>query len=217
VGGVCLGPGVYGDGAAAFAGGVFEQAVGELQRGGAVGAHGLVEAVVEQDVGAAAAAEVASHASCDEGYHALGAEGLPIEGHCVPLHGSEAEFGGDAQGCRAASAVREADVADGSAEHVFESLVAAAEFFADAAGGLDGEPRVGHGVVGNEVAGGVDGTDDVWTQTNELADHEEGGADVMLREYVEELWRGSVVGAVVVGEGYFFGVVAGDEGVAEEL
>jgi len=73
------------------------------------------------------------------------------------------------------------------------------------------------GVVADEVAGGVDATDDLGTLADEAADHEEGGAGVVEGEEVEESVGGDVVGAVVVGERGLVGVVAGDDGVAEEL
>ncbi len=55
------------------------------------------------------------------------------------------------------------------------------------------------------------------TLTDEAADHEEGGLGVVAGEEIEERVGGNVVRAVVVGERYFCGVVAGDYGVAEEL
>ena len=66
----------------------------------------------------------------------------------------EAERAGDAKDGGAASSVGCAEVADGDAEGVFEEGVATGEFFADAGGGLPGEPGVGHGMVADEVARG---------------------------------------------------------------
>ena len=98
------------------------------------------------------------------------------------------------------------------------ACVAGGELFADAGFGLPGEPGVGHGVVADEVAGGGDGSRTMWGRwTDEAADDEEGGADVVAGEDFEEALGGDVVGAVVVGEGDFVGVGRGDEGFAEEL
>ncbi len=74
-----------------------------------------------------------------------------------------------------------------------------------------------HGVVADEVAGGGYGSGDGGALADEAADHEEGGADVVLREDFEEALGGEVVGAVVEGEGDLGGVGAGDEDFAEEL
>ena len=65
------------------------------------------------------------------------------------------------------------------------------------------EPGVGLGVVADEVAGGVDAADDLGTLADEAADHEEGGAGVVLGEEIEECVGGDVVRTVVVGEGDF--------------
>ncbi len=49
------------------------------------------------------------------------------------------------------------------------------------------------------------------------SDEEEGGAEAVLREEVEEAPGPGIVGAVVVGEGELRGIVSGDQGAAEEL
>ncbi len=72
-------------------------------------------------------------------------------------------------------------------------------------------------MVADGVAGGGYGAGDGWALADEVSDHEEGGADVVAGEKFEERIGGNVVGAVVVGERYFVGVAAGDDGVAEEL
>jgi len=63
----------------------------------------------------------------------------------------------------------------------------------------------------------VDATDNLATLADEAADHEERGASVVEGEDVEESVGGDVVGAVVIGERGFVGVVPGDDGVAEQL
>ena len=72
-------------------------------------------------------------------------------------------------------------------------------------------------MVADEVAGGGDGSGDGWALADEAADHEEGGADVVLGEDFEQALGGDVVGAVVIGEGDLVGIVAGDEDSSEEL
>ena len=74
-----------------------------------------------------------------------------------------------------------------------------------------------HGVVADEVPGSVHSADDLGALVDEVADHEERGADVVAREDFEELHRGGVVGSVVIGEGDLVGIPASDESAAEEL
>src|ERR1700730_6100449 len=106
---------------------------------------------------------------------------------------------------------------DRSSESVFECAVAAGELFADAGGGLPGEPGVCHGVVADEVSGGGYGAGDVRALTDEAADHEEGRADVVAAEECEESFGSDVVGAVVVGEGDLARALRGDQDFAEDL
>jgi hypothetical protein len=216
-GGSDLSPGVYGDGADAFAGEAVEERGGGFDGGGAVGADALLVAVVEKDVGRGGVAACAGEASGDVGDDGFGGDGAPVVTHGVPLDDLEAEFFGGAEDCGAAGSVGRAEIVDGSADGVFEGLVAGAKLFADDAGGLEAEPGVGLGVVANQMTSRVDTADDLGTLAHEAADHEEGGAGVVLGEEVEEGVGGDVVGAVVVGEGCFVGVGAGDDGVAEEL
>ncbi len=75
--------------------------------------------------------------------------------------------------------------------------------------GVPGEPGVGHGVVADEVACGGDLADEGGALADEVADEEEGGADVVAGEDFEELRGGGGVGAVVVGEGDFVGLWRG--------
>ncbi len=110
-----------------------------------------------------------------------------------------------------------AQVVDGRADGVFKRTVAVAELLADDAGGLEAEPGVRLGVVADEVAGGVDAAHDLRSLRNEAADHEERSASIVLGEEIEESVGRDVVRAVVVGERYFVGVAAGDDGMAEEL
>ena len=145
------------------------------------------------------------------------ADGQPVFCDDVPLDRSEAERAGDAEDGGSARSVGCAEVADGDAEGVFEDGVAAGELLADAGGGLPGEPGVGHGVVADEVSGCGDGADDLRALTDVAADEEEGGADVVAGEDVEKALGDDVVGAVVVGEGDFVGIAAGDEDFAEDL
>jgi len=144
-------------------------------------------------------------------------DGLPVAGEEVPLYGGEVELVRDAKDCGTTGAVGGAEVADGSAERVFDCGVAVCEFFADAGGGLPGEPGVGHGVVADEVSGGCDGASDGGTLLDVAADEEERGAGVVAGEDFEETFGGDVVGTVVVGEGDFVWVLAGYEDFAEYL
>lgn len=109
------------------------------------------------------------------------------------------------------------EVADGCTQGVFEGCVAAGEFFADAGGGLPGQPGVGHGVVADEVAGCGDGSGKVGTLADEATDEEEGGADLVAGEDFEEAFGGGGVGTVVVGEGDLVGIGARSEDFAEDL
>jgi hypothetical protein len=194
----------------------------ENERGGFYGGEaGLAEAgvaaVVEEEVGGAVASLIASDAAGDAGGYGGGVYGLPVLYEEVPLDGGEAQLTGDAEDGGAACPVGGTEVVDGGAEGVFEGFVAGGELFADAGFGLPGEPGVGHGVVADEVAGGGYGSGDVGTLKDVAADHEEGGAGVVAGEKLEEALGGVVVGAVVVGEGYFVGVGRGYEDLAEEL
>ena len=103
---------------------------------------------------------------------------LPVIGEDVPLDRSEAELTGDAKDDGTARSVGCAEVADRSAERVFEDGVAVGELLADAGRGLPGEPGVGHGVVADEMSGRGDGAGDLRALTNVAADEEEAGADV---------------------------------------
>ncbi len=174
-------------------------------------------AVVEKDVGAGVVALCTLTAAGDVGDDAAGGDGLPVIAHGVPLNDLEAEFFGGAEDHGSAGAVGWAEIVDGRADGVLEGLVAGAELFADCTGGLEAEPGVGLGVVAQEMAGGVDSADYLGALAYEAADHKEGGAGVAFGEEFEERVGGTVVGAVVVGEGYFVGVAAGEDGVAEEL
>lgn len=110
-----------------------------------------------------------------------------------------------------------AEEADGCAEGVFEGGVAAGELFADAGGGLPGQPGVGHGVVADEMASGGDGAGEVGTLADEVPDEEEGGADLMAGEDFEKALGGGGVGAVVIGEGDLVGIRPGYDDLAEDL
>ncbi len=147
----------------------------------------------------------------------VGADRLPVLAHHVPLHGRQAQFCGGAQDSRAARAVGWAEVADRRAEGIFEGRLQARELFADDARGLPCEPGMRLRVVADQVPGGVDAADELRALADEAADHEEGRARVVGGQHLEQRFGGGVVGAVVVGQRGFVGVVAGDECVAEEL
>ena len=212
-----LNPGVYGNRANILLGEPLEELGGGLNSRGAVDSDALLMAVVKKNVGAGVVALRALHAAGNVRDDVVGRDGLPVVAHGVPLNDLEAELCGDAEDHGAAGSVGRAKVVDGSANGVFERAVAGAELFANDARGLEAEPGVGLSVVANEMAGGVDAADDLGTQADEAADHEEGGAGVVAVEDVEERIGGEVVGAVVVGERGFVGVAASDDGVAEEL
>jgi len=76
---------------------------------------------------------------------------------------------------------------------------------------------MGEGVIADEVSGGADAAGEVAAVADETSDEEEGGADVVAGEDVEQLFGAGVVGTVVVGEGVFDGVAAGEECSAEDL
>ena len=162
-------------------------------------------------------AAVLAYSALDAVEDDVGGDGLPVLTYDVPLDRGEAEFAGCAEDIGAAGSVGRPEVVDGGAEGVLNCGVGVGEFWPDAGCGLPGQPGVVHGVVADEVAGGGDGSGDGWALADEAADHEEGGADLMLREDFEEALGGDVVGAVVVGEGDLVGIGAGDEDFSEEL
>ena len=74
-----------------------------------------------------------------------------------------------------------------------------------------------HGVVADEMPGCGDGADDVRTLTDEVADEEESGMDVVRGEKVEEPFGDDIVGAVVVGQCDLIWIAGSDEDFAEDL
>ena len=98
-----------------------------------------------------------------------------------------------------------------------EECVAVGEFLTDAGGGLPGEPRVGHRVIADEVAGGGDSAGDLRALTDVAPDKKKGGADVVDGEDVEKALGDDVIGAVVVGERDFVWIAAGYKYFPEEL
>ena len=210
-------PGVDSNDAASVGNELRQELVSCLDGGSAVGAHSLVVAVVEQDIGSSSALAHSFEAPLHFTQYAGGTNRSPVIAHHVPLHERKAEFARDAQHGGAACAVRRTHVEDGSAEDILERLTAAAKLLTDDAVRLPGEPGVRHGVVANQVTGGVDGPSDLRPLAHEAANHEERSADVVAREYVEELHGRGIVGTVVVGKGDLGWVVSGDEGAAEEL
>jgi hypothetical protein len=179
--------------------------------------NAVLAAVVEQDVCARVSPLGAMEAAVDVSDDLRRTDRRPVVAHDVPLDELEAELGGDVEDGWTPRSVGRAEVADWSAERVFESLIAGAEFFADDARGLEAEPGMRVGVVADEVAGGMNSADDVRALTDEAADHEESSAGFVAGENVEQPVGVGVVGAVVVGEGDFFGIATRDEGATEEL
>ena len=212
-----LAPGIDCDGACALAGETPEESGSGLDGGPTVGADALLVAVVEKDVGAGVVALGTLSAAGDVLDDALGRDWLPVVTHRVPLDDLEAELFGGAEDHRAPGAVGRPKIVYRSADGVFESLVAGAEFFADDAGGEEAQPGMGLSVVADKMTGSVDAANDLGALANEAANHEEAGAGVVLGQELEKLVGRNVVRPVVVGEGNFVGVVARDDGVAEEL
>jgi hypothetical protein len=194
-----------------------EEPLRDLEGVSAIGSHGTVAAVVEKDVGAYAMLTRAEQSLVDAGVDSLGAEGLPVPAHSVPLDELEAELGGGVKDCWAARSVRRTQIVDRRSERVFEGLIAGMELITNDVGRLKAEPRMRVRVIADEVAGGVNATGDFWPLPDESAHHEERGSGVMAGEDIEELVSGGIVGTVVVGERDFVGIAARDDGSAEEL
>ena len=77
--------------------------------------------------------------------------------------------------------------------------------------------RVCDGVVTDEVTCRAHRADEVGALLDKFADDEEGGLDPEAVEHGEKLGGGAVVGTVIVGKGDLVGIMASDEGAAEEL
>jgi hypothetical protein len=196
----------------------FEDEPGSLDRLRAIGAEGEVASVVEQEVGAAAAALVASDAAFKTGGDAGGGDvGTPVEAHGIPKHGGETQVAGGAKNIRAASAMRRAKKVDWRAKDVLECGIAAGELFADSARALDCEPGMGDGVVADEVARSVDLADEVRSPADMATNEEEGRAQAMPGEEIEQAAGPGVVGSVIVRQRKLGTVAAGDKSAAEEL
>ena len=74
-----------------------------------------------------------------------------------------------------------------------------------------------HGVVPDQVTGFLDGTCQVGTTAGKIADHEEDGADLVLRQKVEQLPGVGIIGPVIEGECDLVPIKASSQGPAEEL
>src|SRR5689334_22007640 len=83
---------------------------------------------------------------------------------------------------------------------IFECGLAVGEFLSRLVRGCERQIRMGEGVVPYFVAGGQHAAREFRLLAHEFPDHEEGGADVVLSEYVEQRRRAGRVRSVVKGE-----------------
>ena len=185
--------------------------------GAAVGAEGEVAAVVENDVGGEAALLITDNVRGEAQGDALGGGLAPVVGDGVPEDGFHAERACGAQHERPARAEGRAEIADGQAGDLRDGVLSGAQLFPDFGGGGEGKVGVGPGVVADEVATLLDAADEVGDDLGVAADEEEGCADVVLGEVVEELGGPGGVGAVVEGEGELAGAHRGAKRGAEQL
>ena len=174
-------------------------------------------AVMKHDVGGGAAARVVSNLlrqfCCDAisgGFH-------PVAGHGIPCDRYEADGACDAQDGGAARAEGWTEEADGLSGDLGESVAGAGELVADLVCCGASQVGVAPGVIADKVAGVGDAACECGLGLRKTADHEEGGADMVLGKDIEEARRPGGIGTVVEGESQFAGSTRRDEGAAEDL
>ena len=173
--------------------------------------------IVEDDIGGAVLLLITRDTPNGPGRDLFCSDKLPVSCDDVPLDWRETERAGDAEDCGPARSMRRTEVTDRDAESVFKKRIAPCQFFADSAGRLPCEPRMGHRVIADEMSGCSDGAGNLWTLANVAADEEEAGADVVLGEHVEKELSDDIVRAIVEREGDFVWIASGYERLAEEL
>ncbi len=184
--------------------------------GSAVGAEGEVASIVEDDVGGEAALLIADDAGGEAQGDALGRGLAPVVGDGVPEDRFHAEIACGAQHVGTARAEGRTEVADGLACDLREGVLSGAELFTNFGGGGESEVGVGPGVVADEVAALLDAANEIGDDLGVAADEEEGCADAVLGEVVEELRGPGGVGSVVEGKGEIAGALGSAERGAEE-
>jgi len=173
--------------------------------------------VMEDQIRGTAAEGVACHAAVDTVNDLLCRRGVPVVPDDVPCDRNQAEFASDLQRCRAADAVRWAEVADRRADDLLELGAGASQLFASAAGGGAGEVGMSPGVIADEMACLMGTANERVLCGGELTDEEEGCTNVALCEDVQQLRGPAGIGAVVKGECNFVGLFGSDQGTAKEL
>jgi len=169
-----------------------EQVVGGDDGLGAVCAHLLVAAVVEQDH--VASTNARGHFSFD---HSCG-RGIPIVARYTPHYWLKAKFACQAKDGWAAASERRTEEIGMSADGFQDGGAALGEFTTDLGFGFDDEQRMSEGVVADEVAGSGDFAGDFGALLNVAADEEKSRSNIVAGEDVEQSEGMGVVGAVVV-------------------
>ncbi len=211
-------PGIHGEISVGSGWVCFEDEPGRVDGLGTVGAEREVTAVVEQQVRAAIPALVSCDTTLEMGSNLGGRSvGSPVETHGIPEHGGQAELAGGAEYGGPAGAVRGTKKANGRPEDIFQSGIAAVEFFADTADAMNRKPGMRDGVVANEVSGGLDLSDEIRPQADVAPNEKKCDADIVLSQKFEQAAGPRIVGAVVVGESELSRIAAGYESAAKEL
>jgi len=173
---------------------------------------------MQQQIRSVAIAAVAADSLLEISNDGVGIDGgFPVVAHGVPHYGREAEFAGSSQHVRPARAVGGTEVANFFADSVFDGGIRRREFFAHAGRRLIEKPVMGEGVVADEVSCSVHAAGEVAALTDEASDEEEGRADIVADEDFKKPLGARVIGAVIVGQGVFVGVVSGEDSSAEDL
>ena len=140
------GPGFYRDEVCSRGLVLLEDTVGGFDGRHAGLVKGLVSTVVQKDVGGTTPPPVAHDALDHVRDYLIRRKWVPVEGGNVPLDGGEAQLASCAENEGATRSVRSTEVADWSAEGIFERGIAISKLLPDTGGGLPGQPRMSHEV-----------------------------------------------------------------------
>jgi hypothetical protein len=101
--------------------------------------------------------------------------------------------------------------------HIFQDSIAACEFFPDARRPFPHQGWMAHRVVPYQMTGLQYGAGHAGTKADVIANQEEDGADLMLRQKVEQTLGVGIIGAVIESQRDLVNIWTGDQGPAKEL
>ncbi len=164
---------------------------------GAVGAHLLMPAIVQQDH------ITAANLFRDLVFDRRGWRRVPVVTRNVPHDWLQAQFSGYAKHGGAASPEGRTKEIGGSADRILQSIAALGEFLPDFGFALEDQKRMSEGVVTDNVAGLDDLAGNLGLLLDVASNQEKSGVHVVLCEDFQQAQGVRVVGAVVVASARF--------------